>query len=71
MNDPDLDAFDTANRAKLRARELIFCKTLLSGLFPSRPEYLATTMLHENLNAVCHLTSTEQSDSDESPEDLR
>ena len=63
--DPDLDAFESATLAQLRAKELrktesfgsfpIFGQTLLSL---SRWEIQATKMLHKNLNAMHHLTSS-------------
>ena len=61
--DHGLDAFKSATHAQLWARELgksrhlfpIFGQTLLSL---SRWENQATTMLHDNLNAERHLTSS-------------
>ena len=67
VDDPDLDAFETSTRAQLRARELGKIEAAMRHLFPifdqtllslSRWEYRATTMLHENFNAVHHLTSS-------------
>ena len=62
VDGPDLDAFESTTCAQLRAREL--CK--IAGLFPFRQTLLSlswlenqdTAMLHENLNAAHHLSSS-------------
>ena len=63
VNDPDLDAFESASRAHFRARESGKIEALILNLRPnalslSRWENRATKMLHENLNAAHHLTSS-------------
>ena len=74
VNDPDLDAFETATRAQLRARELGKIGALISNLRPNAPVPAEMgKSSHENAprESQCGASSHEQSDSDESPpEDL-
>ena len=63
VNDPDLDAFESATRAQLRARELGKIGALIPNLQSNTPvpesmTNRATKMLHENLNAAHNLTSS-------------
>ena len=73
VNDPDLDAFETATRAQLRARELGKIEALIPNLRPNAPvpEAMGKSS-HENTprESQCGTSSHEQSDSDESLEDL-
>ena len=73
VNDPDLDAFESATRAQLRARELGKIGALIPNLRPNAPvpEAMGKSS-HENAprESQCGASSHEQSDSDESPEDL-
>ena len=74
VDDPDLDAFESATRAQLRARELGKIGALIPNLRPNAPvpEAMGKSS-HENAprESQCGASSHEQSDSDESPpEDL-
>ena len=73
VNDPDLDAFESANHAQLRARESGKIEALIPNLPPNAPvpESMEKSS-HENAprESQCGASSHEQSDSDESPEDL-
>ena len=74
VNDPDLDAFESATRAQLRARELGKIGALMPNLRPNAPAPEAMgKSSHENApreSPCCAASSHEQSDSDESLEDL-
>ena len=73
VNDPDLDAFESATRAQLRARELGKIGALIPNLRPNAPVPAAMgKSSHENAprESQSGASSHEQSDSDESPEDL-
>ena len=67
VNDPDLDAFESAIRAQLRARELGKIEALIPNLRPnaSVPEATGKSS-HENAprESQCCASSHEQSDSD-------
>ena len=59
VDDSDLDAFETASRAQLRARELGKFEALIPNLRPSAPVREAMgksshEMLYENLNTANH-----------------
>ena len=73
VNDPDLDAFESATCAQLRARELGKIEAFIPNLRPNAPvpEAMGKSS-HENAprESQCGASSHEQSDSDESPEDL-
>ena len=72
VNDPDLDAFESATHAQLRARELGKIGALIPNLLPNAPVPEAVgKSSHENAReSQCCTSSHEQPDSDESPEDL-
>ena len=72
VDDSDLDAFESATRAQLRARELAKIGALIPNLRPNAPVPQAMgKSSHENAReSQCGASSHEQSDSDESPEDL-
>ena len=77
VNDPDLDAFESASRAQLRARESGKIEAFIPNLQPnapvpdSDPESMGISS-HDTapLESPCGASSHEQSDSDESPEHL-
>ena len=73
VDDSDLDAFESATRAQLRARELGKIEAFIPNLLPNAPvpEAMGKSS-HENAprESQCGTSSHEQSDSDESPEDL-
>ena len=69
VNDPDLDAFESATRAQLRARELGKIEAFIPNLRPNAPvpESMGISS-HDNApqESRCGISSHEQSDSDES-----
>ena len=73
VNDPDLDAFESATCAQLRARELGKIEAFIPNLRPNAPvpEAMGKSS-HENAprESQCCASSHEQSDLDESQEDL-
>ena len=73
VDDPDLDAFGSATRAQLRAREIGKIEALIPNLRSNAPvpEAMGKSSL-ENAprESQCGTSSHEQSDLDESPEDL-
>ena len=73
VNDPDLDAFESATCAQLRTRELGKIEVLIPNLQPNAPvpEAMGKSS-HENAprESQCGASSHEQSDLDESQEDL-
>ena len=73
VNDPDLDTFESATRAQLRAREFGKIGALIPNLRPNAPVPVAMgKSSHETAprESQCGTSSHEQSDLDESQEDL-
>ena len=73
VNDPDLDTFESATRAQLRAREFGKIGALIPNLRPNAPVPVAMgKSRHETAprESQCGTSSHEQSDLDESQEDL-
>ena len=73
VDDPDLDAFESANGTQLRARELGKIEAVILNLWPNAPvpESMGISS-HDNAprESQCCASSHEQSDLDESPDDL-
>ena len=73
VNGPDLHAFESATHAQLRAREQGKIEALIPNLLPNAPvpESMGISS-RDNAprESQCGASSHEQSDSNESPEDL-
>ena len=69
-NDPNLDAFESATRAQLRARELGKIEAFIPNLRPDAPvpESMGKSS-HKNAPRECCASSHEQSDSEESQDE--
>ena len=70
VDDPGLDAFESATHAQLQARKLGKFKAFIPNLQPNTLVPESMGILHHDKAPLCCASSHEQSDLDESPEDL-